>query len=201
MKAYRFPEHGTPVLIGKSVAVVGGGNVAMDSARSALRLGAETVTIVYRRTRKEMPAREEEIEHALEEGVRLLELTNPIAVVGDDRNHVCGLECIRMELGEPDDSGRCRPVPVDGSEHVIDVDQFIVAIGQGPNPILTATWDELELNCWGNIPVNEKMATNVPGVYAGGDIVTGAATVIEAMGAGKKAAKAIDEHLRGAAKV
>ena len=195
MKAYRFPEYETPVLRGKNVAVVGGGNVAMDSARSALRLGADNVWIVYRRTRKEMPARDEEIEHALEEGVVFKELTNPAAVLGDDDGWVRGLECIVMELGEPDDSGRRRPVPVEGSNHVIDVDQFIVAVGNGPNPMLTKKWPDLKLDRRGNIDVDENQMTNVPGVFAGGDIVTGAATVIEAMGAGKRAAVAINEYL------
>ena len=197
MKAYKFPHYDTPVLKGRNVAVVGGGNVAMDSARSALRLGAENVWIVYRRSRKEMPARAEEIEHAIEEGVILKELVNPVAVIGDDDGWVKGLDCIRMELGEPDDSGRRRPLPVEGSNHVLEVDQFIVAIGQGPNPVLTRNWSELELDRRGNIPVDECQMTNVKGVFAGGDIVTGAATVIEAMGAGKRAAAAIDAYLKG----
>jgi glutamate synthase (NADPH/NADH) small chain len=195
MKAYRFPEYETPVLCGRNVAVVGGGNVAMDSARSALRLGAENVWIVYRRTRKEMPARDEEIEHALEEGVVFKELTNPVGVLGDDDGWVRGLECIVMELGEPDDSGRRRPIPVEGSNHVIDVDQFVVAIGNGPNPMLTRNWPELRLDRRGNIEVDENQMTSVPGVFAGGDIVTGAATVIEAMGAGKRASRAISLYL------
>ncbi|MHC4252603.1 MAG: NADPH-dependent glutamate synthase [Planctomycetota bacterium] len=196
MKAYKFPEYGTPVLRGRNVAVVGGGNVAMDCARSALRLGAGSVSIVYRRSRKEMPAREEEIEHALEEGVVFRLLTNPVRVLGDEEGCVSGLECIRMELGEPDSSGRRRPLPVEGSEHVIETDQFIVAIGQSPNPVLTRNWSELELDKRGNIPVDEDQMTNIPGVFAGGDIVTGAATVIEAMGAGKRAARAIDAYLK-----
>ena len=195
MKAYRFPEYDTPVLRGKNVAVVGGGNVAMDSARSALRLGAENVWIVYRRSRKEMPARDEEIEHALEEGVVFKELTNPVRVIGDDEGWVKGLECIVMELGEPDDSGRRRPIPLEGSNHTIEVDQFVVAIGNGPNPTLTRQWPELALNKRGNIIVDEDQMTNIRGVFAGGDIVTGAATVIEAMGAGKKAAEAIDSYV------
>ena len=195
MKAYKFPEYDTPVLRGKKVAVVGGGNVAMDCARSALRLGAEDVYLVYRRSRKEMPARAEEAEHAREEGVVFKLLTNPVRVIGDDEGWVKGLECIRMELGEPDASGRRRPVPVEGSEHEITVDQFVVAIGNSPNPVLTRNWPELKLNKKGNIVVDENQMTNVSGVFAGGDIVTGAATVIEAMGAGKKAAAAIDEHL------
>ncbi len=195
MKAYKFPEYDTPVIRGKNVAVVGGGNVAMDCARSALRLGAENVYIVYRRTRREMPARVEEVEHALEEGVAFRELTNPVRVVGDDNGWVRGLECLQMKLGEPDDSGRRRPLPVEGSEFILDVDQFIVAIGQGPNPMLTRNWPELEVNKWGNINVDDNQMTNIAGVFAGGDIVTGAATVIEAMGAGKIAAQAIDKYL------
>ena len=196
MKAYRFPFYDTPVLVGKNVCVCGGGNVAMDAARSMLRLGAESVTLVYRRTKNELPARQEEVHHALEEGVKLLELTAPVEVIGDDKGWVNGLKCLKMELGEPDASGRRRPVEVKGSEHVVPCDQLIVAIGNGPNPILTKSFPELTLDKRGNIPVDERMMTNIPGVFAGGDIVTGAATVIEAMGAGKKAAAAIDEYLR-----
>ena len=195
MKAYRFPEYDTPVLTGNRVAVTGGGNVAMDAARSALRLGAGKVFIVYRRTRKEMPARDEEIEHAVEEGVELLELTTPIEVLGNDEGWVSGLKCLKMKLGEPDASGRRRPVPIEGSEHVLDVDQFVVAIGQGPNPLLTKKWPELELNAKGNIATDDHLMTNIRGVFAGGDIVTGAATVILAMSAGKRAAQAIDRYL------
>ncbi len=196
MKAYKFPEYDTPVLRGRNVAVVGGGNVTMDCARSALRLGADNVYIVYRRTRKEMPARAEEVQHALEEGVILRELTNPVRVLGDENGWVNGIECILMKLGEPDDSGRRRPIPIEGSEHPMEVDQFIVAIGQGPNPVLTRNWPELSLNKRGNIVVDENGMTNIPGVFAGGDIVTGAATVIEAMGAGKLGAVAIDNYLK-----
>jgi glutamate synthase (NADPH/NADH) small chain len=195
MKAYKFPEYDTPVLVGKNVAVVGGGNVAMDSARSALRLGADNVYIVYRRTRKEMPARVEEIEHALEEGVVLKELTNPVGVQGDEKGCVSGLECLMMELGEPDASGRRRPVEKKGSNFVLPVDQFIVAIGNGPNPVLTRSWPDLKLDKRGNIAVDESLMTSVKGVFAGGDIVTGAATVIEAMGAAKKASVAIHGYL------
>lgn len=197
MKAYRFPEYDTPVARGTNVAVVGGGNVAMDAARSALRLGAKNVYIVYRRTRKEMPAREEEIAHALEEGVILHELTNPIRVLGNEEGWVRGIECLVMELGEPDASGRRRPIPKPGSEHVIECDLFIIAIGNGPNPLLTKNWPELALDKRGNIIVDANGMTNIPGVFAGGDIVTGAATVIEAMGAGKRAAKAIHAYLMG----
>ncbi len=198
MKAYQFPNYDTPVLVGKNVCVCGGGNVAMDAARSMLRLGAESVTLVYRRTKNELPARAEEVHHALDEGVKLMELVAPIDVIGDDKGWVTGLRCLKMELGEPDASGRRRPVEIKGSEHVIPCDQLIVAIGNGPNPILTKSFPELQLDKRGNIPVNdETMMTNVSGVFAGGDIVTGAATVIEAMGAGKKAAAAIDAYLRG----
>ncbi|MCL2001390.1 MAG: NADPH-dependent glutamate synthase, partial [Planctomycetes bacterium] len=197
MKAYRFPLYDTPVLVGKNICVCGGGNVAMDAARSMLRLGAESVTLVYRRSKKELPARLEEVHHALEEGVRLLELTAPIEVLGDEKDWVAGLKCLKMELGEPDASGRRRPVEIKGSEHVVPCDQLIVAIGSGPNPVLTKTFPGLKLDKRGNIPVDGTMRTNVPGIFAGGDIVTGAATVIEAMGAGKKAAQAIDSQLRG----
>lgn len=196
MKAYRFPEYDTPVHVGQNIGVIGGGNVAMDAARSALRLGAENVYIVYRRTRKEMPARAEEIAHALEEGAILRELTQPLAILGDEEEWVRGMRCQVMELGEPDASGRQRPVPVQGSEYDLHLDQVIVAIGQGANPILTRNWPDLTLDDRGNIPVGESMMTNVPGVFAGGDIVTGAATVIEAMGAGKDAARSIESWLR-----
>ena len=195
MKAYQFPDYDTPVAIGKNVCVCGGGNVAMDAARSMLRLGAESVTLVYRRTINELPARAEEVHHALEEGVKLMELVTPIEVVGDDKGWVTGLRSLRMELGEPDASGRRRPVAIAGSEHLMPCDQLIVAIGNGPNPILTNSFPDLQLDKRGNIPVDDSMMTNVRGVFAGGDIVTGAATVIEAMGAGKKAATAIHAYL------
>ncbi|MDR1534752.1 MAG: NADPH-dependent glutamate synthase [Planctomycetota bacterium] len=197
MKAYQFPAYDTPVLVGKKVCVTGGGNVAMDAARSMLRLGAESVTLVYRRTKRELPARAEEVHHALEEGVKLMELVAPVRLLGDSDNWLTGLECLRMELGEPDASGRRRPVEIKGSGHVVPCDQLIVAIGNGPNPVLTRSFPELVLDRRGNIPVDPEMMTNVPGVFAGGDIVTGAATVIEAMGAGKKAALAIDRFVRG----
>jgi len=197
MKAYRFPEYGTPVLRGKNVAVVGGGNVAMDSARCALRLGAEKVNIVYRRTRAEMPARLEELEHAVEEGIVIQELVNPIRVVDNGEGWVGGIECIRQELGEPDASGRRKPVAIKGSEMVIPADQFVVAVGQGANPLLTRTWPGLATDRHGHIKVDShSLATVVPGVFAGGDIVTGAATVILAMGAGKTAARSIDFFLK-----
>jgi glutamate synthase (NADPH) small chain len=196
MKAYRFPEYDTPVYRGKRIAVIGGGNVAMDSARSALRLGADRVYLVYRRAREQMPAREEEIENAFEEGVIPKLLTNPVRVIGDESGWVGGLECVRMELGEPDDSGRRRPVPVPGSEFTLDVDMTVMAIGQGPNPLLLSSLPDLALTKWGHIAADpETGKTSKRGVFAGGDIVTGAATVILAMGAGKKAALAIDRYL------
>ncbi|MDR1519055.1 MAG: NADPH-dependent glutamate synthase [Planctomycetota bacterium] len=197
MKAYQFPDFNTPVLVGNNVCVAGGGNVAMDAARSLLRLGAASVSLLYRRTRKELPARAEEVHHALEEGVKLLELEAPVKLLGDADGWLTGIECVKMELGEPDASGRRRPIEIKGSEHTLPCDQLIVAIGNGPNPVLTRSFPELALDKRGNIPVDENMMTNVPGVFAGGDIVTGAATVIEAMGAGKKAAAAIDRFVSG----
>ncbi|MBD3288218.1 bifunctional dihydroorotate dehydrogenase B NAD binding subunit/NADPH-dependent glutamate synthase [candidate division KSB1 bacterium] len=197
MKSYLFPEYDTPIKRVRNAAVIGGGNVAMDAARVAKRLGAENVYLVYRRSRKEMPAREEEIENAIEEGIDFRLLTNPVRVLGDKNGWVKGLECIKMELGEPDSSGRRRPVPIEGSEHVLDVEVFVVAIGQGANPLLTTRTPGLELNKWGNVVADEETGkTSRKGVFAGGDIVTGAATVILAMGAGKKAATAIDKYLR-----
>lgn len=200
MKAYLFPAYGTPIEVGRRVAVAGAGNVAMDAARTAVRLGAEEVFIVYRRSRAEMPARVEEIENAEEEGVKLHLLANPTRILGRE-GWVSGLECLRMELGEPDASGRRRPVPVPGSEFTLDVETVIVAIGQGPNPILTKGADGLALNKHGYIIADpETGATNLENVFAGGDIVTGAATVIAAMGAGKNAAKAILSKLEGKGK-
>ncbi len=197
MKAYRFPEFDTPVKVGRNVAVVGGGNVAMDAARSAKRLGAENVYIVYRRSEEEMPARLEEVHHAKEEGVIFSLLTNPVRVLGTEDGWVKGMECVSMELGEPDTSGRRRPVEKKGSEHVIDVETVIIAIGQSPNPLIKSTTEGLATQKWGGIIAEEETgATSLEGIYAGGDAVTGAATVILAMGAGKKAAKAIDEYIR-----
>jgi glutamate synthase (NADPH) small chain len=197
MKAYLFPEYDTPVRVGNKVAVIGGGNVAMDSARVSRRLGAEHVYLIYRRSRDEMPARAEEAHHAEEEGIDFRLLTNPIRVVGDDKGWVKGIECVKMELGEPDASGRRRPVEIKGSNHIIEVDVVIVAIGQGPNPILTQSTEGLKLRKTGNIEADtETGKTSRKGVFAGGDIVTGAATVILAMGAGRKAAAAIDEYLK-----
>jgi glutamate synthase (NADPH/NADH) small chain len=195
MEAYDA-DAGTPVLKPKRVAVVGGGNVAMDSVRTARRLGAERAMIVYRRTRDEMPARAEEVHHAGEEGVQFEMLTAPVEVLGDEKNWVSGLKCIRMKLGEPDESGRRRPQPVPGSEFVLDCDAVVVAIGTRANPLLTATCPDLRLNKRGNIEVDSNGMTSIPGIFAGGDIVRGAATVILAMGDGKNTARAIDEYLR-----
>lgn len=195
MKAYAFPEYDTPIYVGEKVAVIGGGNVAMDAARCALRLGAKEVKIVYRRSREEMPARSEEIENAEEEGIVFEFLTNPKRFVGNERSWVKAMECIRMRLGEPDESGRRRPVPIEGSDFIMDVDTVIIAIGRSPNPIIQQTTEGLQVTKWGTIVVDENGKTSLEGVYAGGDIVTGEATVISAMGAGKKAAKAIHEYL------
>jgi len=203
MKAYR-DDPNTPIMKGGKVAVVGGGNVAMDAARTALRLGAEKVYIIYRRSMEELPARKEEVEHAIEEGIDFRLLNNPVEIMGfndpeDPRNprngFVTGMRCIRMELGEPDERGRRRPVPVEGSEFELDVDTVIMAIGTSPNPLIKNTTEGLEVNRRGGIVVNEEGLTSRKAVYAGGDAVTGAATVISAMGAGKVAAKAIDEYL------
>ncbi|WP_239551258.1 NADPH-dependent glutamate synthase [Halanaerobacter jeridensis] len=196
MKAYKFPEYKTPVYVGNKVAVIGGGNVAMDAARTALRLGAEESMIVYRRSREQMPAREEEIEHAEEEGIQFQLLRNPTKILGNEDGFVTGLECIKMELGEPDDSGRRRPIAIEGSEFEMDADMVIMAIGQNPNPILLDDSPEIETTDWGTIKTDEVGQTTKEGVFAGGDIVTGAATVIEAMGAGKDAAEAIDEYIQ-----
>ena len=203
MKAY-LDDPNTPIMKGGKVAVVGGGNVAMDAARTALRLGAEKVYIVYRRSMEELPARREEVEHAVEEGIDFQLLRNPVEILGfqnpdnprDERNgFVTGIKVIQMELGEPDEKGRRRPVPVKGSEYVLDVDTVVIAIGTSPNPLIKSTTEGLEVNSHGGIIVNEDGLTSREGIYAGGDAVTGAATVISAMGAGKVAAKAIDEYL------
>ncbi len=195
MRAYRFPEYDTPIKIGERVVTVGGGNVAMDSSRTALRLGAKESIIVYRRSEEELPARAEEVHHAKEEGIRFQLLTNPIEFIGEDER-LKRVRCIRMELGEPDESGRRRPVPIEGSEFVIEVDTAVIAIGNGPHPLIPQTTKDLDLNRWGNIVADpETGQTSKVGVFAGGDIVTGAATVIEAMGAGKRAAAAIDALL------
>ncbi|MEI7939643.1 MAG: NADPH-dependent glutamate synthase [Verrucomicrobiota bacterium] len=195
MAAYQFPRSDTPVLQGQRIATVGGGNVAMDSARTAKRMGAESSMIVYRRTRKEMPARSEEIHHAEEEGLQFEFLVAPVEVVGNEKKWVTGLKCVRMQLGEPDASGRARPIIIPGSEFVVPCDVVVVAIGTRANPLLTATCPDLKLNKWGNIIVDDNCMTNLPGVFAGGDIVRGAATVILAMGDGKRAGKAMNEYL------
>ena len=193
MKAYR-DDYDTPIHAGKKVVVVGGGNVAMDAARTALRLGAET-TIVYRRTEKELPARAEEVHHAKEEGIQFAMLTNPVEVIGDEKGWVKAVKCIRMELGEPDESGRRSPVEVPGSEFEIETDTVIMSLGTSPNPLIAKTTSGLETNRRGCLVADENGATTRPGVYAGGDAVTGAATVILAMGAGRKAAAAIHEYI------
>ena len=197
MKAYKFPESPTPVNVGNKVAVIGAGNVAMDAARCSLRMGAEDVKIVYRRSRTEMPAREEEIENAEEEGVQFFLLTAPVRFIGDENGFVKAMECIQMELGEPDASGRRRPVPKEGSNFTLEVDTVVIAIGQSPNPVVRQSEPDLQTTKWGGIIADEEtMATSIPGIYAGGDAVTGAATVITAMGAGRKAARAIDEYVK-----
>lgn len=196
MKAYR-ENADTPIMHGKCVAVVGGGNVAMDAARSAKRLGAEHVYIVYRRSEAELPARKEEVEHAKEEGVEIKMLHDPVRILGNEKNFVKGMECVRMELGEPDASGRRKPCPVPGSEYVLDTDVVIMSIGTVPNPLIKATTDGLDTESWGGIITDDTGKTSRPHVYAGGDAVTGAATVILAMGAGKTAAEAIHKEIMG----
>jgi glutamate synthase (NADPH/NADH) small chain len=196
MKAYDFGSGAdTPIALSKKVAVIGGGNVAMDSARTALRLGAEKVYLVYRRTEKEMPARIEEVHHAKEEGIEFHILQSPKRIIGDKDSRVVAIECLKYKLGEPDDSGRRRPLPIEGSEFRIDVDTCIMAIGNGSNPLIRQTTPNLEFNKWGNIVVDENCKTSMEGVYAGGDIVLGAATVILAMGQGRIAAAAINDYL------
>ena len=196
MKAYRYPDVDTPIPKGQNVVVLGAGNVAMDSARTAMRLGADSVKIVYRRSRDEMPARAAEIHHAEEEGIEFFLLTNPTRFKGDEKGRLTGMECLKMELGEPDESGRRRPIAIEGSEFHMDTDLVIVAVGSGANPLLTQSTPDMELNQWGYIEADpETGKTTKPGVWAGGDIVTGAATVILAMGAGRKAADSIDQYL------
>ena len=198
MKAYRFPEYDSPMLDchGRNVAVMGGGNTAMDAVRISLRLGARNAYIVYRRSEKEMPARVEEVHHAREEGVQFLMLTAPVEMLGNEQGRLRAMKCIRMELGEPDASGRRRPVPINGSEYILDIDLAVIAIGNGSNPLIHQTSPEIVVNKRGNIVVDsETMRTTKQGVFAGGDIVTGGATVILAMGAGRKAAKSIDAYL------
>jgi len=196
MKGYLFPEYDTPIARGKNVVVLGAGNVAMDSARTAMRLGADSVKVVYRRSREEMPARAEELHHAEEEKIEFVLLTNPTQFFGDENGRLTGMECLKMELGEPDDSGRRRPVPVEGSEFKIDCDLVVVSVGSNANPLLTSSTPNLELNRWGNIVADSETGkTSKKGVWAGGDIVTGAATVILAMGAGRAAATSIHDYL------
>ncbi len=197
MGAFRGEQSSTPVIRGKNVVVVGGGNTAMDSVRTGLRLGADAATLVYRRSRAEMPARVEEIKHAEEEGVKLDLLVNPIEIIGDKEGWVKAVRCQRMELGEPDASGRRRPVPIEGSEFDLPCDVFVEAIGTGANPLLTQTTPELKLNRWGNIEVDENLMTSMPGVFSGGDIVRGGATVILAMGDGKRASIAMNKYMGG----
>lgn len=195
MKAYK-DDSTTPIMHAKKVAVVGGGNVAMDAARCAKRLGAEEVYIVYRRSEEELPARKEEVEHAKEEGIIFKLLNNPVEILGNEDEFVTGMKCIKMELGEPDASGRRRPVEIPGSEFVLDVDAVVISIGTSPNPLIKATTKGLDTQKWGGIIADENGLTSREGVYAGGDAVTGAATVILAMGAGKTAAAAIDEYIQ-----
>jgi glutamate synthase (NADPH/NADH) small chain len=196
MKAYLFPVYDTPIVIGKNVAVIGAGNVAMDSARTALRLGADKVRIVYRRSREEMPARAEEIHHGEQEGVEIHLLTNPVRFIGDEKGRVKAMECIKMELGEPDESGRRRPVPIKDSNFIMETDLVVIAVGAGANPLITSTTAGLATNKWGYILTEECTGkTKKPRVWAGGDIVTGQATVILAMGAGRQAANSIHDFL------
>jgi glutamate synthase (NADPH/NADH) small chain len=196
MKAYLFPEYDTPIAKGKNVAVFGAGNVAMDSARTAMRLGANTVRIVYRRSREEMPARAAEIHHAEEEGIEFYLLTAPTRFLGDENGRVTGMECLKMELGEPDESGRRRPVPIKGSEFQLECDLAVIAVGAGANPLLTQSTEGLQLNKWGYVIADpETGKTTKKGVWAGGDIVTGSATVILAMGAGRAASDSIHQYL------
>ena len=196
MRAYDFPNNDTPIIIGKNIAVLGGGNTAMDAVRVGLRLGADNAYIVYRRSEVEMPARIEEVHHAKDEGIQFHVLTTPINFIGDDNGKVKAMECMQMELGEPDDSGRRRPVPIEGSNFIMDVDLVVVAIGNSSNPLIPQTTPGLDTNRWGNITVNEdSMETSRKGVFAGGDIVTGGATVILAAGAGKKAARAMHAYM------
>ncbi len=197
MRGFEFPEYDTPVYLGKNAVVLGGGNVAMDSVRTSKRLGAEKSTIVYRRSRVEMPARIEEVHHAEEEGIEFHFLTTPTRFMGDDKGHVKAMECIQMELGEPDSSGRRRPVPVEGSEFIMEADLVVVAIGNSPNPLIPQTTPQLKVGRWGNIEVNwDTMETSMKGVYAGGDIIRGGATVILAMGDARIAANEMDKYLQ-----
>ncbi|MFC2045442.1 NADPH-dependent glutamate synthase [Chloroflexota bacterium] len=198
MKAYQFPEYDTPIKIGKKIAVFGAGNVAMDSARCSLRLGADEVYVIYRRSEAEIPARHEEYENAKEEGIQFKLLTNPKRFIGNEQNWVTGVECYEMELGEPDESGRRRPIVKEGSEFIIDIDMAVSALGTRPNPLIAQTTEGLDTTKWGTIVADEGTGKSVKAsVWAGGDIVTGSATVISAMGAGKRAAEDIDNFLKG----
>jgi len=198
MTGYKFPDYDTPIWVGDNVAVIGGGNTAMDSVRTSLRMGAKEATILYRRSEKEMPARIEEIHHAREEGVGFDFLVSPVEVLGDTKGWVRGLRMLRMQLGEPDDSGRRRPVPIKGSEFDVECDTIVIAVGTYPNPLIPDAEPRLELTKWGTIVIDEATGmSSIPGVFAGGDIVTGGATVISAMGAGKVAARGIDDYLGG----
>ncbi len=194
MRAHQFPHYDTPIYIGKKVAVIGGGNTAMDAARTALRLGAEEVSLIYRRSETELPARREEVEHAKEEGIKFRMLTNPVRFIGNDKGFVQQIECIAMELGEPDSSGRRRPKPVEGSNFIIPADMVIIAVGLDPNPVLPSLTKGLETDEDGHLIIDEKFMTTIPGVFAGGDIV-GGDTVISAMGMGKKAARYMEKYL------
>jgi glutamate synthase (NADPH/NADH) small chain len=194
MNAYTFPEHDTPVYIGKRVAVIGGGNTAMDSARTALRLGANEVSLIYRRSREEMPARVEEVHHAEQEGVKLMLLTNPVKYTGDEKGFVKEMECLKMELGAPDESGRRSPKVIPNSNFTMPVDMVVVAVGLDPNPLVPSLTKGLETNKWGELIIDDNFMTKLPGVFAGGDIV-GGETVIQAMGMGKRAARAIEKYL------
>jgi glutamate synthase (NADPH/NADH) small chain len=197
MKAYDFPNYDTPVFPARRAAIIGGGNVAMDSVRTAKRLGAERALIIYRRSRQELPARIEEVHHAEEEGIEFHFLTTPIRYIGDEFGRVRAMECLKMELGEPDASGRRKPVPIEGSEFITEVDMVVVAIGQSPNPLIPQTTPGLTMGKWGNIDVDWKtMRTSLEGVYAGGDIIRGGATVILAMGDGRIAAAEMDAYLK-----
>ncbi|MCK5221114.1 MAG: FAD-dependent oxidoreductase, partial [Candidatus Aminicenantes bacterium] len=197
MKAFKFPEYDTPIVKGNSVAVIGGGNTAMDSVRTAKRLGADRAMIIYRRSEAEMPARDEEIHHAKEEGIEFLNLNNPIEYIGDEKGKVKQIKVQKMELGEPDDSGRRRPRPIEGSEYLMDVDVVVVGIGTAPNPLIQQVLPELEMTAWGTIVVNDGMqSVSRPDIFAGGDIVRGGATVILAMGDGKIAAESMHNYLQ-----
>jgi glutamate synthase (NADPH/NADH) small chain len=200
MKAYLYPTYATPIKMGKKVAVIGGGNVAMDAARCAVRLGAEEVNVIYRRSREEMPARHEEVENAEEEGIHFHYLCAPTAFLSDGRSNVAAMELIRMELGEPDASGRRRPSPKKGSEFTMDVDTVAVSLGTSPNPLIASTTPDLDVTKWGTVVIDERGKTSKTRVWAGGDIVSGGATVISAMGEGRRAADAMHDYLSNGAK-